>query len=230
MNSHCALVFGGRGELGTAIADALTQSSHDVIITSRKPMPDTIVIDPIASPESLDRLDELPPLDSVVWAQGANANDSILDFSMDTFREVMDANVSFVVTTLERLVRSDRIVDGAGLCVLSSIWQEIARQEKLSYTVSKAAIGGLIRSAAVDLAERNIRINAVLPGVVRTPMTEATLTKEQTKKVESQTGFYRLVSVDEVAALVAYLVSPSGAGLSGQSIPIDLGFINAHRI
>jgi len=111
--------------------------------------------------------------------------------------------------------------------VLSSIWQTLARANKFSYTVSKAAIGGLVRAASVDLAPRGILINAVLPSVIDTPMTRSMLSPEQVDFVASQTGFGRLATADDVAAQVAWLATDANTGTTGQSIGVDLGFSHA---
>jgi NAD(P)-dependent dehydrogenase (short-subunit alcohol dehydrogenase family) len=107
--------------------------------------------------------------------------------------------------------------------VISSIWQQLARPDKFSYTVTKAAVGGLVRAAAMDLAPRGIRVNAVLPGVVDTPMTRSMLTDDQLRAVGDATGHGRLISAAEVADAVASLLSPA-SGVTGQSLLVDLGF------
>ena len=59
----------------------------------------------------------------MVWAQGANLNDSLLDFDLDAHIEVLKANCVFVAATLAGLLEMNLIRDGARLCVISSIWQ-----------------------------------------------------------------------------------------------------------
>ena len=121
--------------------------------------------------------------------------------------EVLHGNVTFVAATLAELLRLGKIADGARLVVLSSIWERQARQDKFSYTVSKAAVAGLVRSAAVDLAPRGILINGVLPGVTDTPMTRGLLSGEQIDAFGAATGFGRLASLDDVANTVVHLCS-----------------------
>ena len=71
---------------------------------------------------------------------------------------MFDTNVGLIARTLAELLARGVVADGARLVVLSSIWQAIARSNKFSYTVSKAALGGLVRAAAADLAaERHPR-------------------------------------------------------------------------
>lgn len=222
-----ALVIGGSGSLGSVIAGHLERTGLDVVGTSRGGGDGLMALDPLGAPDTLDAVAAAGPFASVVWAQGANRNDSLADLGMQGYRDTMDANVTFVVASLDGLLQREAITDGARLVVLSSIWQTLARGNKFSYTVSKAAIGGLVRAASVDLAPRGILINAVLPSVIDTPMTRSMLSTEQVDFVASQTGFGRLATADDVAAMVTSLGTDANTGVTGQSIAVDLGFSHA---
>lgn len=227
--SERALVFGGAGALGGPIASALSQSGLSVTTTSRRGDAGHMVCDPLSDPGSLRSVLAAGPYSVVVWAQGANLNDSATDADPDEFRSLIDINVTFVVATLGALVRGGAIETGARLVVLSSIWESIARPGKFSYAISKAAIGGLVRAASVDLAPLGISINAVLPSVTDTPMTRANLTESQIATVASGTGFGRLVTPEDVARAVLALAQ-TGGGITGQSIPVDHGFSHTRDI
>lgn len=221
------LVVGASGAIGQAIADTLAAAGMDVVRTSRRGGAGTEPLDPLTEPSTLAAIAARGPYDAIVWAQGANRNDSAANADAREFRETMDANVTFVVASMSGLLQADAVNDGARMVVISSIWQTLARQGKFSYTVSKAAVGGLVRAASVDLAPRGILINAVLPSVTDTPMTRAMLSDEQIEHVTGQTGFGRLTTTHDVAALVASLCTEANSGVTGQSIAVDLGFSHA---
>lgn len=222
-----ALVLGGHGAIGAAIADRLQQDGCEVLRSAR----DTgeLQVDPFG-PAGLAALDGAGPLDTVVWAQGANANDSVADLDLDVHEDVLRANVVYVSATLNRLLTNGTLQDGARLCVIGSVWQLLVRQSKFSYSVAKTAVTGLVRSAAVDLAPRGILVNGVLPGVVDTPMTRAMLTEEQQRAFAQATGFDRLVALQDVANAAAWLCSPDNTGVTGQLLAVDLGFSAARRV
>ncbi|MBA3019905.1 SDR family NAD(P)-dependent oxidoreductase [Propionicimonas sp.] len=213
-----SLVIGGFGALGSAIAERLASDGFRVLRASRAPRgeSDAIVLDP-------SDYGSLPILDVVCWAQGANVNDSATNFTDDNLAGLFAANVATIASQLRDLLAAGRIRDGASLVVISSIWEQIARPGKFSYTITKAAVGGLVRAAATDLADRGIRVNAVLPGVVDTPMTRAMLSPDQIAGVEDATGYRRMVTAADVADAVASLARGSN-GISGQSLLVDLGF------
>jgi len=224
-----ALVFGGGGQIGAACTDALREQRLDVIATGRtaNEAAGIAAYDPFA-----DKL-ALPGearFEAVVWAQGANLNDSILDFDLGRHKAIYGANVLFVLESLHALLESDRLAKGARLCVISSVWQTAARPNKLSYMVSKAALKGLVLSAATDLAERGILVNAVLPGALDTPMTRQNLTAEQIGQIDGMTKFDRLAALGDVAALVGFLCSAANTSITGQFVAVDLGFQNARLV
>lgn len=218
------LVLGASGTIGRHIRTAFAEAGATALGTSRRVgIEGLLAVDPYG-PAGLDALDGVPLLDAVVWAQGSNMNDSVGDLDTAAHDGLLQANVGFVSATLARLLASGRIADGARLVVISSIWQQVARSGKYSYTVSKAALGGLVRSAAVDLASRGIFVNAVLPGVVDTEMTRGVLSEEQIEGVRHATGFGRLVTLADVAATVEWLCSRANTGVTGQSVAVDLGY------
>lgn len=167
---------------------------------------------------------------AVVWAQGMNFNDDITSFSRERHAEIYEANVVHVMESLSILLRNTWLPDGARLCVISSIWQNIARQNKMSYCVTKSALQGVVRSLAIDLGPAGMLVNAVLPGALDTPMTRANLQPAQVEKLVGMTPLGALPALDDVCELVHFLCSSANTGLTGQFIEADRGFSHARAL
>ena len=230
-NKKC-LVIGASGAIGSAVVDEFAQNEFQVWTSSRSVSVNVKQQLQLLGKSETDRksLHGAPTFDAVVWAQGANLNDNINDVDDAAFAELIQANVSFVVSTMSSLLASKKITNGARLCVVSSIWQQAIRPNKLSYSITKSALSGLVQSAALDLADQNILVNAILPGVLDTPMTRSVLSSEQINSVASRTGFARLVTPQEVAALCHFVCSEANTTLTGQSLVADLGFSNVRPV
>ncbi len=232
MSSKRCLVFGGFGAIGSAVALEFEKNSFEVWRTSRssranEPKSIVAVGESVADAASLN---SLPQFDAVVWAQGLNLNDSIVEYKEHEFDEVLNANVKFVVSTLSSLLTLKRVRPGAKICIVSSIWQDAIRPNKLSYSVSKSALSGLVKSVALDLSNQEIFVNAVLPGVIDTPMTRGVLTENQVLSVGERTNFGRLIRPEDLANVIFFLCSDLNSCITGQSIVADLGFANVRPI
>lgn len=235
------LIFGGTGSIGLAIRQKFQDEGWNAVVVSRSALSDvpSVQWDPSA-PEEIENADhkgravrtlkELGPFDAVCWAQGVNCNDSVYDVDITNHERVYRANVLYVLSSLQTLLLEKLLRKPARLCVVSSIWQKLARQSKLSYCISKAALQGLVLSAAADLARDGHVINAVLPGVIDTPMTRRNLSKEQVRKVEESTLFGRLPTLEEVASTVFKLCKSDTTAITGQFISIDLGYSSVRVI
>lgn len=224
------LLFGGSGAIGTAIADEFLRQSWHVTAVVRhlpeSPASDRRWVrhDPFG-PATLDEsaLDG-GPYQAVCWAQGANLNDSVRSVDAETHLDLYRANALYNVVTLRRLLDRGLLSKPARLCVISSVWQTIARSNKLSYCMSKAALQGFVLGAAADLADEGHLINAVLPGALDTEMTRRNLKAEQIRTIEQATPFNRLPALQDVAGLAFFLCSEANHGITGQFIGADLGF------
>lgn len=230
------LLFGASGAVGQSIGDVAGDRGWSVTGVSRSPRPDTadsrwVHYDPPVDGISPSAFASHGPFDAVCWAQGANRQDSVLDFDAAASAELYEANCLFIARSLNELLSANLLsASGARLCVVSSIWQERARQSKLSYTMTKAALGGFVRSASADLAAQGHLINAVLPGVLDTPMTHAAMAPDQVRRVAGATLFNALPTPDGIARLVGFLCSDQNTVVTGQSITADLGFTNVRLV
>ena len=228
------LLFGGSGAIGSATAQFFRAKGWKVVVVSRKhqTVPGQVFWDPLSQnyDEALEEVIANGPYDAVCWAQGANLNDSIYSFDLMSHEQLYSANVLFVLESMRALLQRSALQKPARLCIISSIWQNLSRQNKLSYCVTKSALQGLVLSAANDLGKDGHLINAVLPGVIDTPMTRKNLSSEQINKVIDSTQFGRLPSLDDVASSVYSLCSKLNTGLTGQFVTVDLGYSHVRVI
>ncbi len=230
------LVFGASGAIGQAVCEAALSRGWRVTGVARSasgPMPAgsaRLSLDPLADTFAPSQLQTSAPYTSLCWAQGTNRTDSVYDVELSAHLDVYKANVAYILVTLKALLEAKLLVHSSRMCVVSSIWQNLARQSKLSYCVSKAALQGLVLSASVDLAAEGHMINAVLPGALDTPMTRKNLAPEQIERLSNATGFKRLPALQDVASLVCFLCSEQNTGITGQFIAADLGFSHARIV
>ena len=220
-----ALVFGGSGTIGQAIVKELKKYFTNVLIVSRSPSQGDIIWD--GETELCTKSIDKKSVSAIVWAQGINFSDNIDSLDMDLHRVMYEANVGYILRSLQAMLHSDLLASSARLCVISSIWQNLARQNKLSYSITKAALQGLVNSLAVDLGTSGFLINAVLPGAIDTPMTHENLSTEQIKAIKKETPLGTLASLEDVAKLVYFLCSDNNIGITGQFIAADRGFSHA---
>lgn len=225
------LLFGGAGAIGNSLVEKFGEQGWHVIATGRTvpatpPVPGVtwVALDPFEEGFDGAALNAHAPYSAVCWAQGANLNDSAYDVDIAKHIELYRANCLFIVVTLQILLQRKLLNNASRLCVISSIWQNIARQNKYSYCITKSALQGLVLSAAADLAVDGHLINAVLPGALDTPMTQRNLSIEQIKQLAGATKFNRMPKLDDVSNLVFHLCSANNTGITGQFIASDLGY------
>ena len=228
------LVFGGAGEIGSTIVKKFKSEGWKTLAVGRSKFQSESYLswDPFKEihKDDISFFSSFGPFDSVCWAQGMNFTDNIYNYERDSHVSVYKANVLYILETLKFLMQNNLIKKPAKFCVLSSIWQDLSKENKLSYSISKAALKGLVLSLSNDMAKDGHLFNAVLPGVVESPMTSANLSKEQILSVKYATQFQRLVSLDDVANSVYFLCSDNNSGITGNFVKIDLGFSNVRNI
>ena len=124
------LVFGSNGSIGSRCAEQL-QNFGVVIKGSRDPL------------KFDSQLGQVSSISGVIWAQGINSSDSIAGFNAVDFNKVIDANVTFILSTTRKLLESQKLSNDAQLVIVSSIWSQLSRPNKLAYSISPDAIASV---------------------------------------------------------------------------------------
>ena len=147
-------------------------------------------------------------------------------FNMVTYQDMLD---TFQVNFFSQIIFSQYIVKlmqrkktAGSIAFTSSITAFDGNEAQLSYGASKAALVGAMKTMALELGSSGIRVNAVAPGVIKTPMTEALEQDIIDKKVKTM-DMPRMGTAEEVAELFMFLMSDLSSHISGQTIRVDGG-------
>ena len=212
------LVTGGTGGIGSAVAALFDQFKGNVIVTNSK-------LADFKSNESVTRLlEELPDIDIWVNCAGINTIDELHNIKEDDFDNIMQVNVKAPFLIAKHISKHMKKQQSGKIVNIASIWGEKTISKRLSYTTSKAALIGMTKTLAVELAKYNIQVNTVSPGFTNTKLTNSILTKAQIKKLVSSVPLGRMANPDEIARIVMFLCSSQNTYITGQNIIVDGGF------
>jgi 3-oxoacyl-[acyl-carrier protein] reductase len=169
-------------------------------------------------------LHDLPTIDICINCAGINVIGDLHTISEETYDDIMQINVkapfliSQYVSGYMKSGYTGKIVN------ISSIWGEKTISKRLCYTTSKAALIGMTKTLAVELAKYNILVNTVSPGFTDTDLTRSILSKSAINELIEKVPLQRMASPDEIANTVLFLSSDLNSYITGQNIIIDGGF------
>ncbi len=167
----------------------------------------------------------LSPITGLVVSAGIISQTPLLEISAADFTKVLAVNVVGVQNVMAPIARNMVANSVAGsMVVLASIaaFNGGGFMGRGAYSASKAALLGLVRSYARELAPHNIRINTVAPGATETPMTES-LSAEARTKILAQTLGNRFLESEEVVSVIDYLIGSESSALNGQTLHANGG-------
>ena len=168
--------------------------------------------------------DTFGPVSLLVNNAGIAGQCLFQDLTDERWHEFFSVNVDGAFYT-SRAVLPAMLHEHEGCIVnISSIWGQRGASCEVAYSATKAAIIGLTRSLAAELAPSHIRVNCVAPGVIRTDMLNE-LPPELLPELAQQTPMGRLGRPEDIAAAVAFLADPAADFITGQVLTCDGGFI-----
>ena len=247
-----AIVTGGSLGIGRAAAERLAQGGASVVVNGRRPEHVDETVEAIryaggaaagvagdaglattAAALAQTAVERFGGIDILVCSAGIQRYGSVIDTTEEMWDEVMTINLKAMFLAAKHAIPEMRTRGGGAIALVSSV-QGLATQKTVAaYSTSKAAIIGLARAMAVDHAAENIRVNAVCPASVETPMLReaAELHKGVSTgpaTMASWGGMHPLGRVGqpgEIAELITFLVSPRASFITGAEFKIDGGMM-----
>ncbi len=238
LKDRVSIIAGGAGGIGSSIAERFAAEGAHVIVADRDDagaaavatrVGGVAVATDVTSAESVDALVERVlrlhgRVDAVVNCAGIGRLGSVFDTTPASWDETMATNLTGVFLLARRAaiemakVRSGKIVNVASNTGI------VGYSGRVAYCVSKAGVVMLTKAMALDCAPFNVQVNALCPGVVRTPMTDAALSDPAVlaqKLADVPLG--RLGKPEDMAAAAAYLASGDADFVTGHALVVDGG-------
>lgn len=235
-----AVITGGNSGMGYGTAKVLQELGATVIITGRRKeaidqaaraLGVTAILSDQAKLEDIDNLvkevsEKFGKVDILYINAGISATATIELETPENFDQINNVNYKGVFFTLSKFI--PYLNDGASVVVLSSILASTVSPGLSVYSASKAAVSSLVKTAALELAARKIRVNSISPGAIDTElfskmgMDEATLSG-MTDYLTSLTPIGRIGKPEEIGQLVAFLSSNEASFITGSDHIIDGG-------
>lgn len=218
------LLIAASSDIGQATARRLRDAGHRVLSTAR----DSSVIEPdvVLDATDFDAVDRAVAGAGELDGIAVFAGSMLLKPAHQTSREQYDGIVAASLTTAFAVVRAaGKHLRGGGSVVLTSSAAALAGLPNHdAIAAAKAGVIGLTLSAAASYAARDLRINAVAPGLVQTRLTEGLTSSDMSRKVsEAMHPLGRLGEPDDVARAVEFLLDPANAWITGQVLGVDGG-------
>jgi len=234
------LITGGARGIGAATAKRFLEEGAKVVVLDcneeelrriEKSLPSlsgTIsadVSDAEAVAQAFNKLDKLlGGLDVLINNAGISAQRPFIDITPEQWRRMIDVNLTGMFLVAQQAARRMLASDGGVILNMGSTNGIMGYPLSSDYNASKAGVIELTRSMALEVAPK-VRVNAICPGFILTPMQEAEYTPEMMRDFESKVPLKRLGRPEEVAALFAFLASEDAAFITGHCFVIDGGEI-----
>jgi NAD(P)-dependent dehydrogenase (short-subunit alcohol dehydrogenase family) len=238
-----AVVTGAASGMGAATAREFAASEGEVIIVDRnRPLAEQVAIDINSGPPVIGdvsdasfckravetALERHGRLDVLVNAAGIIVRADALNTSDEQWQRIMDVNVKGVFFMSRAAVPHMKILGRGAIVNFGSIWGTVGATGAVAYCASKGAVHQITRAMALDHVRDGIRINAVCPGEVNTPMLASErsepVTAELMERLAATVPLGRLADPLEIARVVLFLASDSASYITGSLLTVDAGY------
>ncbi len=175
-------------------------------------------------------IDGLGHVDILVNDAGINIRERVYEMTDEQWHKVIDVNLHGVWYFCRHILDHFFTRGGGNIVNIASIGAFEASHDRVPYMASKGAVASMTRALAIDLAEKNIRVNAVAPGMTASNLATPQLKKDMDAWTKVLTPMRRWAKSEEIAAAVAFLASDDASYVTGHVLTVDGGMTAGNRI
>ncbi len=238
LRGKVVLVTGASSGIGRATAIECSRLGATVVITARNENrlretfdmlsgdSNQMILCDLADDEAINKLvEEVPHLDGLVNNAGYQEYLPVPFIKKDKLEAIMSVNTIAPIALLQKLLRAKKITNGASIVFTSSLaGLGINAPCNSMYAATKGAISAFVTGAAIDLASKKIRVNAVCPGMVNTAiMDDGTVGEEELKADAANYPLGRYGEPEDIAHAIIYLLSDASSWVTATNLVIDGG-------
>ena len=219
MSRRKALITGGSRGIGSSIADELEKRGFEVWTPTRQELD-------LSKPASVEAFvaSHQPDVDVLVNNAGINRLSPLGEIAPSVWEEMQQVNLTAPLRLIQWASPFMRRQKWGRILNVSSIFSLVTRENRAPYSMTKAALNALTRSAAVEFGPDNVLANALCPGYVDTALTRQNNSPAEIAKIEATIPMGRLARAEELARVAGFLCSEENGYLTGQMIVVDGGF------
>ena len=240
LNGKTVLVTGASSGIGRQIAISCSQMGATIIATGRnverlqetlscltnnQQQQHLIIAADVCTDEGISCLvDGIDTLDGLVFCAGRNDKFLLKFIKRKNIEEMFNTNVFSEILICKELQKKKKLNLGASIVLISSISSTYATISNTLYAATKGAINSMIRVLALELSSKKIRVNGIMPGMVKTGMIDAyQLSEEEMQNVINEYPLKRLGETEDIANAVIYLLSDAASWTTGMNMTVDGG-------